>query len=66
MLVGMETSLDRRHSRDRGPMASGWVPAVLEGNFQSAETDGLKTDSSGSEGIDFPCGRGEPHLVATW
>ena len=30
--------------------------------IQSAKTDGAKTDSSGSEGIDFPYGRGEPHL----
>jgi len=62
MLVGMEASPDCCHSRDRGPMASGRLPALLEGNFQSAKTDGAKTDFSANEGTDFPYGRGEPDL----
>ena len=44
------------HARNRGPLAQGRIPFVLEADLQSQEARRETTDIEGSSGIDFPNG----------
>jgi transposase InsO family protein len=43
-------------------VASGWLPVVLEADFQSAKADRAKTDSEASAPVDLPNGGRESNL----
>jgi len=58
----VETGAYRGQPGNGGPVASGWLPVVLEADFQSAQADWAKTDSEGNSGIDLLHGGRE----STW
>ena len=45
------------HAGNRGALAQGRIPFVLEADVQSQEARRETTDIEGSSGIDFPDGR---------
>jgi len=45
------------HPRNRGALAQGRIPFVLEADFQGQEARRATTDIEGSAGIDLPNGR---------
>jgi hypothetical protein len=61
----MEAVTHRRHSGNRGPLASGRLSDVLEVDLESEKADREKTDTEGGAGVDLPPGGGEPHLGST-
>src|SRR5712664_2376298 len=49
-------------ARNRGALAQGRIPFVLEADLQSQEAHRETTDIEGSSGIDFPDGCWEPNV----
>src|SRR5215469_17998970 len=58
----METGPDCGHSGNGGPMAPGWIPLVLERDFESSTARREKTDIETSPGSHLPNDGGEPDL----
>jgi len=56
ILVRMATIPDCGHARNRGALAQGRIPFVLEADFQSQEAHRETTDIEGGSRIDFPDG----------
>src|SRR5258708_27755845 len=57
ILVRMATIPHCGHARNRGALAQGRIPFVLEADLQGQETHRETTDVEGSSGIDLPDGR---------
>src|SRR5215469_7015313 len=58
----METGSDCGHSGNGGPMAPGWIPLVLERDFESSKARREKTDIERSSGSHLPNDGREPRL----
>jgi len=56
ILVRMATIPHCSHAGNRGALAQGRIPFVLEADLQSQEARRETTDIEGSSGIDFPDG----------
>jgi len=54
---GLEAVSHHRHAGNRGALAQGRIPFVLEAGLQSQEAHRETTDIEGSSGIDLPNGR---------
>src|ERR1700738_4928969 len=57
ILVRMATVPHCGHARNRGALAQGRIPFVLEADLQGQEARRETTDVEGGSGIDFPDGR---------
>ena len=57
ILVPMATIPHCGHARNRGALAQGRIPFVLEADLQGQEARRATTDIEGSSGIDRPDGR---------
>src|SRR5258708_405683 len=62
ILVRMAAIPHCGHARNRGALAQGRIPFVLEADLQSQEAHRETTDIEGSSGIDLPDGRREPNV----